>query len=150
MILLYSKEHVSMAEAQVTEIIANLEDQTWKVLSNSGKDLLPFLSSDCMMSMPYGMQLSAASEPSLEEVMTSDAFVPWKSYRLSNVVVTPVGSEGAVINYRVKASRPDPDGKEGTFRALVASVWRKDPSSGAWQICFHQQTPYDHTPEDMI
>lgn len=139
-----------MEDAPVTEVIARLEDQTWKVLSNSGKDFLPFLSSDCMMAMPYGMQLSAVSEPSIEEVMTSNAFVPWKSYRMNDVVVTSVGSEGAVINYRVKAIRPDPEGKESTFRALVASVWRKDSKSGAWQMCFHQQTPYDHTPEDLI
>lgn len=139
-----------MDEAPVKEVIARLEDQTWRVLKTSGKDLLPFLSSDCMMAMPLGMQLSAVSVPSIEEVMTSKAFVPWTSYRLKDVVVTPVGSYGAVINYRVKAKKPEPKGEDSTFRALVASVWRKDAESGAWQMCFHQQTPYDLTPEDLI
>lgn len=139
-----------MAEASITDVIASLEDQTWKILSRNGADLLPFLSTDCQMLMPFGMQLSTVSEPSIEEVMTSDAFVPWKSYRMSDVVVTPIGSEGAAISYRVKALRPNPDGEDSTFRALVSSVWRKTATTGAWQMCLHQQTPFDHGVEDLL
>lgn len=93
----------------LTDIIASLEDQTWKVQSKGGSDLLPFLSSDCVMAFPFGMKISTGTEPSIKDVMTSDAFLPWKSYRLSEVIVTPMGSDGAVISYKVKATRPDPE-----------------------------------------
>ncbi|KAK5936657.1 hypothetical protein PMZ80_011122 [Knufia obscura] len=139
-----------MAEAQTTQVIASLEDQTWRVLSKNGADFLPFLSTDCQMLMPFGMQLSAASEPSIKEVMTSDAFIPWKAYKMSDVVVTPVGSDGAAISYRVRASRPNPEGEDSIFKALISSVWRKDEKTGAWQMCLHQQTPFDHGVEDLL
>lgn len=132
------------ADTKLTSVIAALEDQTWQVLSKNGADLLPFLSSDAIFQFPFGMQISAGTDPSIEDVMTSDAFVPWKSYNMRNVVVTPVGEDGAVVSYKVRASRPDPDGRDSTFYALVCSVWRKDPVSGAFKMCFHQQTPYEH------
>lgn len=139
-----------MAETPpLTEVIAGLEDQTWKVLSKDGTGFLPFLSEDCILQFPYGMSISAGTEPSIKDVMTSDAFVPWKSYTLSNVIVTPIGLEGAVISYKVRASRPDAEGKDERFRALICSVWRKDPATGAWQMCFHQQTPFDQSIEDI-
>lgn len=135
------------------DIIASLEDQTWKVLSQNGADLLPFLSSDCVMAFPFGMKISAATEPSIKDVMTSEAFLPWKSYALREVVVTPVGSDGAVISYNVKAMRPDPErpNHDAKFRALVSSVWRRTPGEGGgWLMCYHQQTPYDTEIEDLV
>lgn len=136
----------------LTELIANLEDDTWKVLSREGAALLPFLSSDCIMAFPFGMKISNASTPSIKDVMTSDAFLPWKSYTMSEVVVTPVGSDGAVISYKVKAMRPEPDNpdKHAKFRALISTVWRKTPGEGGgWLMCYHQQTPYDHEIEEL-
>lgn len=137
----------------ITEVIASLEDQTWRVLSQNGADLLPFLAPDCVMAFPFGMKISAATEPSIKDVMTSEAFLPWKSYRLSEVIVTPVGSDGAVISYKVKATRPDPEtpDRDAKFRALVSSVWRRTPGEGGgWLMCFHQQTPYDTEVEDLV
>lgn len=136
----------------LTEMITDLEDQTWKVLSRDGADLLPFLSSDCVMAFPFGMKISATSVPSIKDVMTSDAFLPWKSYHMSEVVVTPVGSDGAVISYKVKAMRPEPDDrdKHAKFRALISTVWRRTPGEGGgWLMCYHQQTPYDTEIEDL-
>lgn len=75
--------------------------------------------------------------------MTSDAFIPWSRYRISDVTVSPVGADGAVIGYKVKADR---EGEK--FRALVCSVWRKEAQ--AWKMCFHQQTPYDTKIEDLV
>lgn len=133
----------------LTEVIVGLEDQTWKVLSQSGTGFLSFLSEDCILQFPYGMSISATTEPSIKDVMTSDAFIPWKSYSLSNVIVTPIGLDGAVISYRVRAARPNSEGKDERFRALICSVWRKDAATDAWQMCFHQQTPFDQSIEDM-
>ena len=70
-----------------------LEDSTWKALMHSGAAMLPYLSRDCIMLFPLGMKVSAKTEPNLGEVLTSDAFVPWKRYKMSNVEVTPLGSE---------------------------------------------------------
>lgn len=136
----------------LTELITDLEDQTWKVLSRNGADFLPFLSSDCIMAFPFGMQISAETVPSIKDVMTSEVFLPWKSYHMSHVSVTPVGADGAVISYKVKASRPELDDpeKEAKFRALISSVWRKTPGEGGgWLMCYHQQTPYDTKLEDL-
>lgn len=136
----------------LTELITSLEDQTWKVLSQNGADLLPFLSSDCMMAFPFGMKISAVSNPSIKDVMTSKDFLPWKSYHMREVVVTPVGSDGAVISYNVKARRPDPEnpGEDAKFRALISSVWRRTPGEGGgWLMCYHQQTPYDTEIKDL-
>lgn len=138
------------AETSILEIIPRLEDQTWQVLSRDGKDLMPFLSEDCIMQFPFGMSISAGTEPSIKEVMSSEAFVPWRSYRMSEVVVTPIGSDGAVISYRVKASRGEANGKEDPFRALICSVWRKELLGDVWKMCFHQQTPFDHGIEDIV
>lgn len=136
----------------LTETIAALEDQTWKVLSRDGAELLPFLAPDCVMAFPFGMKISTGTVPSIKDVMTSDAFLPWKSYTMSDVVVTPVGPEGAVISYKVKAMRPEPGepDKHAKFRALIATVWRKTPGEGGgWLMCYHQQTPFDTEIEDL-
>lgn len=130
-------------------LISALEDETWKVLTTGGEGLLKYLSPDCIMLFPFGMKISALTTPSIKDVMTSDAFLPWKSYNMSDVAVTPLGEDSAVISYKVRALRPDPKGKDNKFHALIGSVWRKDPATQAWLMCFHQQTPFDHTIEDM-
>lgn len=140
-------------DESLTETITSLEDQTWKVLSRDGADLLPFLASDCTMAFPFGMKISSTSVPSIKDVMTSDAFLPWKSYTMREVVVTPVGSDGAVISYNVKAKRPEPGEpeKHSTFRALISTVWRRTTEEdGRWLMCYHQQTPYDTEIEDLV
>ncbi len=114
-----------------------------------------------------GIKVSAKTEPSLEDVMKSEAFIPWQRYRLSDVDVTPLGTEAAVITYRVQATRQsitsdssddssddDDDDDEARnektrhetpgddFRALVSSTWRRDPEAGKWLMVVQQQTPY--------
>jgi hypothetical protein len=127
--------------------ILALEDQTWKALMHSGVALLPFLDRDCTMLFPLGMKISAKTEPSINEVMKSEAFVPWKRYQISEPQVMQLGHEAALITYRVKATRQhitdDDDKRQDEFRALVSSVWKKDPEAGKWLMCFHQQTPYE-------
>ena len=124
--------------------ILELEDATWKALQKNGAALIPFLSKDCIMLFPLGMKVSATTEPDLKEVMNSDAFVPWQSYHMSDVEVTELAENAAVISYKVKAKRlainaPD-DG--ASFHALISSTWRKAPEAG-WLMVVHQQTPYD-------
>ncbi len=125
--------------------ISALEDSTWRALTHSGADLLPFLSRDCIMLFPLGMKISAATEPNLADVMTSDAFVPWKRYKMRDVQVMPLGPEAAQISYRVHATRQhiteDDDTRQDEFKALISSTWRKDPEAGKFLMCFHQQTP---------
>ena len=127
-------------------MISDLEDQTWKALTISGADLLPFLTSDCTMQLPFGLSITSSSTPSIRDTMTSDAFIPWSQYRLSDVKVVPAGADGAVIGYKVKADR---EGEK--FRALICSVWRKQSGGeSGWKMCFHQQTPYESEIEDLV
>ncbi|KIW14993.1 hypothetical protein PV08_07780 [Exophiala spinifera] len=138
-----------MDPAMLTEMVLDLEDQTWRALMHRGVDLLPFLSADCVMLFPMGLKVSATTEPRLEDVLKSEAFVPWRRYRLSEVEVRPLGPEAAIITYRVKATRQhitpdDDDERQDEFRALISSTWHKDPEAGKWVMCVHQQTPYEH------
>ena len=136
------------------ETILALEDATWRALSHSGADLLPFLSRDCIMLFPLGMKISAKTEPSLGDVMQSDAFVPWKRYEMSDVAVMPLGTEAAQISYRVRAKRQhiteDEDTRQDEFKALISSTWRRDPEAGKFLMCLHQQTPYEEELEDAL
>ena len=101
---------------------------------------MPFISEDCIMQFPMGMKLTSDSDPSVQDVLHSPAFIPWKSFELLNVDVTPVGQEGAVISYHAKATRPpnEEGGEDAEFDALCSSVWRWDGEKYA--LCFHQQT----------
>lgn len=90
---------------------------------------------------PMGMKITADTEPSVQEILHSKAFVPWKTFELSKVDVTPIGEEGAVISYKAIATRVS-TGKEeerdAVFDALCSSVWRLE--DGKWMMCLHQQT----------
>ncbi|EME48255.1 hypothetical protein DOTSEDRAFT_42490 [Dothistroma septosporum NZE10] len=88
-----------------------------------------------------GMKVSARTEPSVQEILHSPAFVPWKTFDLRNIDVTPVGPEGAVISYRAIATRAPAskdDPRDVEFDALCSSTWRFE--DGKWRMCLHQQT----------
>ena len=87
------------------------------------------------MQFPAGAALSTTSQPSISDVLTADAYVPWKKYELEDIKVQALGAEGAVISYKVTAARGDEE-----MDALVGSVWRVE--AGEWKLCFHQQTPF--------
>ena len=93
-----------------------------------------------------GLKVTSTTSPSLHDVLTSDAFVPWKSYALSDISVLEIGTgnQAAVITYEVRAVRPalSEDGREETFRALVSSTWTVD-GQGKWLLLVSQQTPFD-------
>jgi hypothetical protein len=129
--------------------ILDLEDQTWKALQRNGAALIPFLSKDCQMLFPMGVRVTATSKPDLKEVMTSEAFIPWESYEMTEVNVTELGPESALITYRVKALRPPvgaPDDGQ-PFKALISSIWRRGPDEN-WLMVLHQQTAYSELMED--
>jgi hypothetical protein len=130
-----------MASKNLFDQILDLEEQTWRALQNDGASLVPFLTKDAIFQFPMGLKVTARTEPSVQEILHSPAFVPWKTFELSKVDVTFVGPEGAVISYRAVATRAsaDPeDRREATFDALCSSVWRLE--AGNWMMCFHQQT----------
>ena len=133
---------------EFNQAIVNLEDATWRALSTQGTALLPFLSRDCTMLLPLGMKLTHTSTPSLQDVMTSEGYIPWKSYKMSDVKVTPLGHEAAVITYVAEATRPpmEEGDDEMPFKALIGSVWRFEREGSKWLMAFHQQTPF--TPMD--
>ena len=133
-----------MASSPLHDTILELEDQTWKALQKDGASLIPFLSKDCIMLFPMGMKVTATTDPSLKDVMTSEAFVPWKTYEMSDVEVTSLGEDAAQISYQVEAQRPAIDAPDdGTpFRALISSTWRRDPEGAGWLMVLHQQTPF--------
>ncbi|EXJ85690.1 hypothetical protein A1O1_06058 [Capronia coronata CBS 617.96] len=149
-------------EPLLHDTILALEHQTWKALTHSGAALLPYLSRDCIMLFPLGMKVSAKTSPNLDDVMMSEAFIPWRWYKLNDVEVTALGTEAAIITYRVMAARQrlsDNEEEEETdddddnqpqeqFRALVSSTWRKDPEAGKWLMCVQQQTPYPNDIDD--
>lgn len=128
----------------LTETIYNLEDQTWRALQQDGSMLLPFLSHDCIMQFPMGLKITATSDPSLKDIMLSNAFIPWLKYRLKHVVVMELGRDAALITYSAKALIPPLEGDENVeFHALCSSVWRLDAEAEEWLLCFHQQTPFE-------
>jgi hypothetical protein len=132
------------ARATLHEIVYGLEDQTWRALQQDGSKLLPFLSRDCIMQFPMGLKVSASSDPSLKDVMLSDAFIPWLKYSLTGVMVTELGREAALITYMAGAVRPPLEGDTNVeFNARCASVWRLDAEAERWLMCFHQQTPFE-------
>ncbi|KAI5367955.1 Putative NTF2-like domain superfamily protein [Septoria linicola] len=121
--------------------ILGLEESTWRALQSNGAALVPFLTKDAIMQFPMGLKVSSKTEPSVQDILHSSAFVPWKQFKLKKVDVTPVGAEGAVISYRAIATRASADPKDtrdAEFDALCSSVWRKE--GGTWMMCFHQQT----------
>lgn len=128
----------------LTETIYQLENQTWRALQQNGSMLLPFLSRDCIMQFPMGLKVSATSDPSLKDIMLSDAFIPWLKYSLREVAVTDLGREAALITYKAKALRPPLEGSQNVeFHALCASVWKLDAEAEKWLMCFHQQTSFE-------
>ncbi|SMR47738.1 unnamed protein product [Zymoseptoria tritici ST99CH_1A5] len=132
-----------MTSDSLYDQILDLEEQTWEALQSDGAALTPFLTKDAIFQFPMGLKVTAHTEPTVEEILHSSAFVPWKTFKLSKVDVTHVGPEGAVISYRAIATRAsaDPrDDQEATFDALCSSVWRLE--AGKWMMCFHQQTMY--------
>jgi hypothetical protein len=130
-----------MATREFRHLIEDLEEETWQVLQRSGSAMVPYLTNDCVMQFPLGMKLTRDTVPSVQDILHSPAFVPWKSYRMSKIDVTPVGKDGAVISYLVQATRvaADPKDEDVTFEALCCSVWRMD-DDGKFKMCFHQQS----------
>ena len=131
-------------QADFRTAIVSLEDATWRALSTDGAQFLQFVSADCIMQLPLGMKLTTTSDPSLKDVMTSEAFVPWKTYKMSDIAITQVGEAAAIISYTADATRPpmEEDDDDVAFKTLISSTWRFDPGSGKWLLCFHQQSPY--------
>lgn len=126
------------------DMIITLEDHTWKAMEKDAKDLLPFLTDDCIMIFPLGLKISATSEPTLKETLMSPAYVPWSGHKMSDIDITLIGGEGAIISYKVVATKPSDDGsdEDDEFTALVSSTWRLDVDSGRLLLCHSQQTPF--------
>ena len=127
------------------DTITNLEHETWRAMQSNGRALLPYLSPNCILLFPMGLKVSARTSPSLDDVLKSDAFVPWLRYNMKDVEVLEVGNQGAIITYEVSAVRPPlgAGGREEEFRALISSTWKLDEEMGKWALLVHQQTPFN-------
>lgn len=142
-LLSFSRTNIAaMASTHLYDEIRRLEEKTWEALQKNGAALTPYLTKDAIMQFPMGMKVTAHTEPSIRDILHSEAFVPWKTFSLRKIDVTPVGIDGAVISYLANATRPaigpEADGPDVPFEALCSSVWRKE--GGDWFMCFHQQT----------
>lgn len=126
------------------EMIITLEDATWKVMEDNAPDLQRFLTDDCIFLFAGGLKLSRDTEPTLVESLKSEAYVPWTGHEMTDIDITFIGGEGAIISYKVEATRPsidDPD-EDAVFTALVSSTWRRDEDSGRLLLCHSHQTPF--------
>lgn len=126
------------------EMITLLEDATWKVMEDRATDLEKFITYDCLFLFAGGLRLGRDTKPTLRESLRSEAYVPWTGHKMSDIEITLVGGDGAIITYKVEATRPSIDDQEedDVFTALVSSTWRRDEDSGRLLMCHSQQTPF--------
>lgn len=69
-----------MASSTLHDTILDLETATWKALQTTGSAMTPYCSKDCIMQFPLGLKLTATSKPSVQDILHSPAFVPWKTF----------------------------------------------------------------------
>ena len=126
------------------EMIFLLEDATWKVMEDKATDLEKFITNDCLFLFAGGLRLGQDTEPTLRESLRSEAYIPWNGHKMSDIAITLVGGDGAIISYKVEATRTSLDDPEedDVFTALVSSTWRRDEDSGRLLLCHSQQTPF--------
>lgn len=123
----------TLTNPTLTAAICDLEHRAWTALCHSGSALLPLLSANPVLIFPGDRILTATSSPTAYEILQDPAFEPWTGYTLSHDEVLPLGDSGALVYYRVEATR------EGTqFRAICSSAWVLE--DGEWKMASHQQT----------
>lgn len=123
----------NLTSPALTATICTLEHRAWAALCDSGSALLPLLSTNPVMIFPGDNILTAASSPTLHDVLRDPGFKPWKAYALSHDEVIALGESSALVYYRVEATRD-----EETFRAICSSAWVQE--DGEWKMASHQQT----------
>jgi hypothetical protein len=103
-----------------------------------------FITHDCLFLFAGGLRLGQNTEPTLRESLRSEAYVPWSGHKMSDIAITLIGGDGAIISYKVEATRTSIDDPEedDVFTALVSSTWRRDEDSGRLLLCHSQQTPF--------
>lgn len=129
----------TLTNPSLTAAVCSLEHKAWEALCRSGDDLLPLLSSNPVMIFPGDLILTAVSSPTVHEMLQSQEFKPWQSYKLSHDEVILLGKDSALIYYRVEATRHDE-----TFRAICSSTWVLEGNTNGeavgWRMASHQQT----------
>ncbi|KAH6633142.1 hypothetical protein C7974DRAFT_392229 [Boeremia exigua] len=123
----------SLTNPSLTAAVCSLEHQAWAALCSSGRALLPLLSRNPVMIFPGDYILTAVSSPTVHEMLQSLEFQPWNDYKLSHDEVVPLGTDSAMIYYRVEAQRADQ-----AFRAICSSAWVLEGRE--WKMASHQQT----------
>jgi hypothetical protein len=138
------KMSASKQPQTLEEMITILEDATWKVMEDRATDLEKFITQDCLFLFAGGLRLGQDTKPTLRESLRSEAYVPWTGHKMSDIEITLIGRDGAIITYKVEATRPSIDDEEedDVFTALVSSTWRRDEDSGRLLMCHSQQTPF--------
>jgi hypothetical protein len=138
------KMSASKQPETLEEMITVLEDATWKVMEDRATDLEKFITNDCLFLFAGGLRLGQDTKPTLRESLRSETYIPWNGHKMSDIEITLVGGDGAIITYKVEATRSplDDQEEEDVFRALVSSTWRRDEDSGRLLLCHSQQTPF--------
>jgi len=130
-----------MISQRVRDAVTDVEHQSWRAVAMSGKALLPYLASDCVMLFPDGRILGRDTKPSLKQNFESDTYRTYASYNMEDIRVVEVGMMAAAITYRLTAAKTPREGKKSKrFTAVASSMWRQE-ASGDWKLCVHQMTP---------
>ncbi|OSS54400.1 hypothetical protein B5807_01088 [Epicoccum nigrum] len=122
-----------LTNPSLTAAVCSLEHQAWAALCSSGHDLLPLLSSNPVMIFPGDYILTAVSSPTVHDMLQSADFKPWSNYKLNHDEVIPLGTDSAMIYYRVEAQR-----ENESFKAICSSAWVLEGQE--WKMASHQQT----------
>jgi hypothetical protein len=113
--------------------VLEVERAGWRALSTSGDEAAHFyeevLAAEAVILLPGGMVLDDR-----QQIIASMQGVPWDSFELSGERVLPLGRDGAVVAYRVSATRGGQ-----TYEALIGSTYVLDGNQ--WRLAVHQHTP---------
>jgi hypothetical protein len=70
-----------------------------------------------------------------EEIAETAKAGRWLNVQLAEKGTMPLGEDGVILTYEVTSTRAD----GAAYHALVSTGYVR--RSGAWKMCFHQQTP---------
>jgi hypothetical protein len=113
--------------------LLDLERAGWQALSLGGDAAAAFyehvLAAQVLMLLPGGMVLDDRGQ-----VVDSMRGEPWDRFSLRDERVLRLGTECAVVAYRVSATRGGQ-----SYDALINSTYVVE--NGHWRLALHQQTP---------
>lgn len=120
--------------------LVGLERQGWDALvAGRGPEFYArMLTPEALVVVP-GMLLDRR-----QTLASWEGLPPWSAYEFSDERVIPLGTQAALVTYRVSARRSS---DEEPYRARLTSVYVRSGGSehDGWRLAFHQQTPLPAT-----